>query len=65
VPIPVWYPLDADGEPDYDAPDPAREDQLPVDPAANPPAGYTEEQRGMPGGFVGDPDVSTPGPPRR
>ena len=21
VPIPVWYPLDADGNPDYDAPD--------------------------------------------
>ena len=33
------------------------ESSLPVDPAANPPAGYTEDQRGVPGGFVGDPDV--------
>ena len=33
------------------------EADLPVDPAANPPAGYTESQRGEPGGFVGDPDI--------
>jgi valyl-tRNA synthetase len=57
VPIPVWYPLDADGEPDYSRPLVPAEADLPVDPAANPPAGYTESQRGEPGGFVGDPDV--------
>ncbi len=57
VPIPVWYPLDADGEPDHDHPILPAESELPVDPAANPPTGYTEEQRGVPGGFVGDPDV--------
>jgi valyl-tRNA synthetase len=57
VPIPVWYPVDADGEPDYDHPILPAESELPVDPAANPPAGYTEDQRGMPGGFVGDPDI--------
>ena len=57
VPIPVWYPLDADGEPDHDHPILPAESELPVDPAANPPAGYTEDQRGVPGGFVGDPDV--------
>ena len=57
VPIPVWYPLDADGEPLYDTPIVPEESALPVDPAANPPAGYTEDQRGEPGGFVGDPDV--------
>jgi valyl-tRNA synthetase len=57
VPIPVWYPLDDDGEPRYDAPIAAREDALPVDPAAEPPPGYDEGQRGKPGGFTGDPDV--------
>ena len=57
VPIPVWYPLDADGEPDYSRPLVPAEADLPVDPAANPPAGYTESQRGEPGGFVGDPDI--------
>ena len=57
VPIPVWYPLDDDGEPRYDAPIPAPQDALPVDPAAEPPPGYDEDQRGKPGGFTGDPDV--------
>jgi valyl-tRNA synthetase len=57
VPIPVWYPVDADGEPDHDSPIVPTEAELPVDPAANPPAGYTEAQRGEPGGFVGDPDI--------
>ena len=57
VPIPVWYPLDADGEPDYSRPLVPAEVDLPVDPAANPPAGYTESQRGEPDGFVGDPDI--------
>ena len=58
VPFPVWYPLGADGEPDYDAPIvPPSEDLLPVDPAAEPAPGYTESQRGVPGGFIGDPDV--------
>ena len=57
VPIPVWYPVGADGEVDHDHPILPDESELPVDPAANPPAGYTEDQRGAPGGFVGDPDI--------
>lgn len=57
VPIPVWYPLDEDGEPRYDAPIVPSEDQLPVDPAAQAPDGYDESQRDQPGGFTGDPDV--------
>ena len=57
VPFPVWYPLDADGEPDYDAPIVADEASLPIDPTDACPPGYTEEQRGMPGGFLGDPDI--------
>ncbi len=57
VPIPVWYPVDADGEPDHDHPILPDEADLPVDPAAQAPPGYTADQRGVPGGFVGDPDV--------
>jgi len=57
VSIPVWYPLDADGEPDHTAYILPTEDQLPVDPQADPAPGYTEDQRGKPGGFIGDPDV--------
>ena len=57
VPFPVWYPLDASGEPRYDSPLVPEEKLLPVDPSTDVPAGYTEEQRGEPGGFIGDPDV--------
>ena len=57
IPFPVWYPLDADGEPDYDHPLLPREEQLPVDPSTQAPSGHDESQRGKPGGFTGDPDV--------
>lgn len=57
VPIPVWYRLDAAGEPEYDVPLLPAESELPVDPQADAPAGYDEAQRGQPGGFIGDPDV--------
>ena len=57
VPFPVWYPLDADGEPRYDAPLVPEEAALPVDPATEAPAGYSPDQRDVPGGFTGDPDV--------
>jgi valyl-tRNA synthetase len=57
VPFPIWYPLDADGEPVYDQPLLAPETSLPVDPSSDVPAGYTEDQRGVPGGFMADPDV--------
>ncbi len=57
VPFPVWYPLDTDGEPQYDTPLVAGEDQLPVDPSSQSPAGYDESQRDQPDGFVADPDV--------
>ena len=56
-PFPVWYPLDARGEPRYDAPLLPGEDRLPVDPSNDVPDGYTAEQRGIPGGFIGEPDV--------
>lgn len=57
VPFPVWYPLDDAGEPDHTRPLLPPEDLLPVDPSSQVPEGYTEDQRGKPGGFVGDPDV--------
>ncbi len=57
VPFPVWYPLDAEGEPDYAHPLLPNEDQLPVDPSTDVPGGFTSEQRGEPGGFIGDPDI--------
>jgi valyl-tRNA synthetase len=57
VPFPVWYPLDESGEPDHSRPITPHESLLPVDPSTDVPAGYTESQRGIPGGFVGDPDV--------
>src|SRR6476646_4412982 len=57
IPFPVWYPLDDEGEPDYDHPLLPREEELPIDPSTRAPQGYTEDQRGKPGGFIGDPDV--------
>jgi len=57
VPVPVWYPLDANGLPGYDAPVTPADGALPVDPATDPAPGYTEDQRGRPGGFTADPDV--------
>jgi valyl-tRNA synthetase len=57
IPFPVWYPLDDEGEPDYTRLLLPSEADLPVDPSTHAPAGYTEEQRGQAGGFIGDPDV--------
>jgi valyl-tRNA synthetase len=57
VPFPVWYPLDADGRPDHSRPLVPDEARLPIDPSTDVPAGYTAEQRGQAGGFLGDPDV--------
>jgi valyl-tRNA synthetase len=57
VPFPVWYPLDAHSRVDYAHPIAANEEHLPMDPSTDVPPGFTEAQRGKPGGFVGDPDV--------
>jgi valyl-tRNA synthetase len=57
VPFPVWYPVTPEGRTDYSQPIAAREDRLPIDPSTDIPDGYQADQRGMPGGFVGDPDV--------
>ena len=57
VPVPVWYPVGPDGEADHTSPIVPDESRLPVDPTTDVPAGYSPEQRGVPGGFIGDPDV--------
>ena len=57
VPIPVWYALDENGEANYDAPLVPAIESLPVDPSSDVPAGYTESQRGIAGGFIGEMDI--------
>jgi len=57
VPIPVWYRLGPDGEPDYDDPIVAEADQMPIDPMTDVPRGCEEAQRGVPGGFAGEADI--------
>ena len=57
VPIPVWYALDDNGDPDYDrllVPDVTT---LPVDPSSECPPGFDESRRNVPNGFTADPDV--------
>ena len=57
VPVPVWYPVDADGTPDRRAPITPADASLPVDPTTDVPPGYHADQRNAPGGFAADPDV--------
>jgi len=57
VPFPVWYPLDASGEPEFSSPIYADADSLPVDPLTDTAPGYSEDQRNQPGGFSAEPDV--------
>jgi valyl-tRNA synthetase len=57
VPFPIWYPISEDGTLDYARPIAADESRLPVDPSTDVPDGYRADQRGVPGGFAGDPDV--------
>ncbi|MGK0716225.1 valine--tRNA ligase [Leucobacter sp. W1153] len=57
VPIPVWYPLDSEGNPLFEEPILPGEEELPVDPSIDVPPGFDEAQRGLPGGFIGEVDV--------
>lgn len=57
VPIPLWYALDADGEPIYAEPIAPDEALLPVDPSVDVPVGFDADQRGKPNGFMADPDI--------
>jgi len=57
VPFPVWYKIDEKGEVLYDERLVPAKDDLPVDPLADSPPGYTEDQRNQPDGFSGEEDV--------
>jgi valyl-tRNA synthetase len=57
VPFPVWYPVSDLGRVDHERPIHAPLNTLPIDPSTDVPPGFRSEQRGEPGGFVGDPDV--------
>lgn len=57
VPLPLWYRVTEAGDIDYDAVLLPTEDMLPVDPSSDTPAGFSESQRGEPGGFVGEVDI--------
>jgi valyl-tRNA synthetase len=57
VPIPVWYPLDAQGRPDHERPLLAPRASLPVDPTTEAPPGYDPARRDVPGGFTGESDI--------
>jgi valyl-tRNA synthetase len=57
VPLPVWYPVLENGQPDYQNPIFPDKKNLPLDPQIDLPPGYSEEQRDKPGGFCGEADV--------
>ena len=57
VPIPVWYRVSENGEVQYDDVIAPSFDQLPIDPSSDVPAGFTEDQRDVAGGFSGEMDI--------
>jgi len=57
VPLPVWYPVKSNGQPDYEHPLLPNKEDLPIDPSIHVPTGNTEDQRDKPGGFTGEEDV--------
>jgi valyl-tRNA synthetase len=57
VPLPLWYRLDGSAEPLYDDPIVPDDASLPIDPQSDTPPGFREDQRGVAGGFTGDPDI--------
>src|SRR5207244_23258 len=66
VPFPVWYPMDAEGRPDFARHLVPDEGRLPVAPSTALPAGHGPAPRRRPGGFTVDPaimDACAPTPP--
>jgi valyl-tRNA synthetase len=57
VQFPVWYPLDAQGNPVHDKPILAAREKLPVDPTVDVPPGFEAAQRDKPNGFTAETDV--------
>ncbi|NBV90364.1 MAG: valine--tRNA ligase, partial [Actinobacteria bacterium] len=50
VPIPIWYAVDANGNPNFSEVLVPDDSALPVDPSIDCPPGYTPDQRGVAGG---------------
>lgn len=57
VPIPVWYALDAQGNPDFEKVLVPTSELLPIDPSTDVPEGFSEAQRGVANGFIGEVDI--------
>ena len=57
VPFPLWYRCDDDGSPNFEDPILPERGRVPLDPMNTAPTGYTEAERGRPGGFVAEADV--------
>ena len=58
VPFPVWYRVRRRRHDRLQRPSAALgRSELPIDPSTDVPAGFRADQRGVPGGFIGDPDV--------
>ena len=57
VPIPVWYPLDENGDRIEGGVITADVTALPVDPTTDTAPGFDESHRGVPGGFEGEKDI--------
>ena len=57
VPLPIWYPIDADGEVLREQPIVPGEHLLPIDPSSDAAPGYEECQRGQANGFIGKLDI--------
>ena len=57
VPIPLWYPINSQGEIDYGNPILPTADSLPIDPMSQCPKGYREDMRNKINGFTASPDV--------
>ena len=66
VPIPIWYPIGAGGEPDHESPLVPDEARLPVDPTTDTPPGYDRgAARRRRAASPATPTSWTRGPPRR
>jgi valyl-tRNA synthetase len=57
VPFPLWYRVGSEGAVDYSRPIVPEYPRLPIDPSTDVPDGFSEDQRGAAGGFIGDPDI--------
>lgn len=57
VPLPLWYRVTGAGDVDYNDVLTPDFEQLPIDPSSDCPPGFTEDQRGKAGGFVGEVDI--------